>query len=57
MSRDWIDYNNLHMTGEYNRAMVRLKEEELDIYRVAVLDLVGSLAEKGIIVSGVKDEE
>lgn len=30
MSRDWIDYNNLHMTGEYNRAMVRLKEEELD---------------------------
>ena len=38
------------------KSMIK-KQEELDIYKVAVLDLVGSLAEKGIIVSGVKDEE
>lgn len=25
-----IDYQNLHITGEYNRTIVRLKEEELN---------------------------
>ena len=30
MSREWIDYQNLHLTGDYNMTMVRLKEEELD---------------------------
>lgn len=30
MSREWIDYHNIHLTSEYNRVIVRLKEEELD---------------------------
>ena len=30
MSREWIDYRNIHINGEYNKTIVRLKEEELD---------------------------
>ena len=32
-----IDYGNLHLQGDYNRAMIRLKEEELDyLERIAI---------------------
>ena len=30
MSRKWIDYQNIHLDGTYNKTIVRLKEEELD---------------------------
>ena len=39
MSREWIDYQNLHLTGDYNATMVRLKEEELDYLKRIVVVL------------------
>lgn len=32
------------------------QQEQLDLYKEAILTMLGLLAEKGIILSGVKDE-
>ena len=49
------DYDKL-MTLKEVVELLNGQQEQLDVYKEAILTMLGLLADKGIIFSGVKDE-
>ena len=56
-----VETGNVYRYGDISRffGLIRLlneQQEQLDLYKEAILTMLGLLADKGIIFSGVKDE-
>lgn len=64
----WTEESLYYSDGEYSAHMsigficekvekkLNEQQEQLDLYKEAILTMLGLLADKGIIFSGVKDE-
>ena len=51
----WVIQDTMMGTGKL-LDLLNEQQEQLDLYKEAILTMLGLLADKGIIFSGVKDE-
>lgn len=53
---EWVEDNGEMISTKECVDKLNEQQEQLDLYKEAILTMLGLLADKGIIFSGVKDE-